>query len=88
MPPVYVVTVDPVTRTVRPLDAQGDDYFGLGIGTNGTAATNRRQLAVISASVPADYRWVRANGSAATGLNCVPTARSESAPNPWTGEVT
>lgn len=74
------LTVDHTTRTVRPVFETADGFYGLAPGTNGTAATSRRNLQGL-----AGYTWHRADGSAATGLLYVPTARSEFAPSPWSG---
>lgn len=73
------VTIDPVALTVRPLHPDGDDHFGLGPFSNGTAPAHRRLIAA-----PAHYRWVRFNGSRATGPLYV--AGKNQFRNEWAGE--
>lgn len=81
-PPLYVV--NHVDKTITPADREGDDYFGLGPGTNGTAAICRRALVE-----PEGYRWVRSSGRPATGPNYIPGNTSqESLPGPWDGTLT
>jgi hypothetical protein len=75
------VHVDPEARTLKPEHPQGDDYFGLVIGTNGTAARCRRELHEHVACAEG-FVWVRANGGPATGVTCVPTGL-EVEPNTW-----
>lgn len=76
------VVIDHVKRTIRPSSVDADDYFGLALGTNGTAAICRRALVE-----PKGYRWLRARGAIALGVTLVPTARSEHHyVNPWTGD--
>lgn len=81
--------------TLRPETPDGDDYFGLSWGTNGTAAASRRRLAEPTLSAARDWglslsvdrltiRWVRFSGAPATGLNTIPTNRSDvTFSNPW-----
>lgn len=60
----HPVAVDPETRTLRPVDDQGDAFFGLEPGTNGTAAECRRELV-------SPYRganWSTSSGRVATSL--------------------
>lgn len=71
--PVYTpaasqLIIDRETRTVRPACAEGDDYYGLGPHSYGTAAAGRR--AVVEAT-EGTLQWVRANGHAATGITLV-----------------
>lgn len=73
--------IDDVSRTVRPADAQGDEFFGLKPGHNGTAATCRRELAA-----PEGYAWVRHNGRPAIGLTTIPSGIDD-AVNPWSGRI-
>ncbi len=74
------VITDPEPAAVRPALPEGDTYFGLQPGTNGTAAMSRRE-----AAAPAGFRWVRSNGLPATGLQRIPTNRSEFIAGPWSG---
>lgn len=64
----YTVRLDPDAKTIRPADAEGDAYYGLGPGTNGTAAMTRR-----AGVAQPGFTWVRANGSHATGIQYVAT---------------
>lgn len=88
--PVPSLNLDSTAKTLRPVDAEGDDYFGLSIGTNGTAAVARRAIAEIAACgvSRADrqfvFVWVRSNGRPATGMTLVPNAHSDlSYVSPW-----
>lgn len=66
----------------RPLTVDGDEWFGLAWGFNGTAARCRRLLAA-----PAAVTWLRHDGRPAYGLTTVPSSRSsERWRSPWTGE--
>lgn len=76
--PIYIL--DPPSKTIRPARSEGDDYFGLGPGTNGTAAITRRALVQ-----PEGFTWVRFNRTPATGLQLIPGDSSESLANPWSG---
>lgn len=67
-----------IDRTIRPATPEGDRFFGLESGTNGTGAEMRRM------GVPAGLQWVRHDGKPATGLLLQPTGRSEGV-NPWDG---
>lgn len=75
------VTVDHSRRVVRPNHADADDYYGLALGTNGTAATARRETAA-----PAGYTWRRHDGAQPTSLRLRP-ARESAFVNPWTHEM-
>ncbi len=72
MEPVYSVAVDPEAKTIRPTTEGGDDYYGLGPGTNGTAAICRRACVDLPG-----YRWVRSSGRSATGINYVVVGGAE-----------
>lgn len=72
---------DHLTHTIRPLDAAGDRYFGLEVGTNGTAAETRR-LAVAPAGVR--VTWLRHDGRPAVGLTLRPAERTDSDDAPVT----
>jgi hypothetical protein len=80
------VRVDVPSGTIRPESAEGDEYYGLTRGTNGTAAIARRACveAVVGAGL---LTWVRACGSPATGIAYVPSDRSDDAPNPRAGRA-
>lgn len=49
--------------TIRPMTPDGDDYFGLTTGTNGTAAIARRALVKTDG-----LTWVKSNGKPAVGI--------------------
>lgn len=69
------------TRTVQPNSSEADDYYGLALGSNGTAAQGRR------ASAPEGYTWLRADGAPAYGITLTPSANSDTEfVNPWTGD--
>lgn len=61
---------------VRPRSPDGDQFYGLEPGTNGSGAAMRRRV------VAEGLHWVRHNGSAATGLLLVPSSRATWV-NPW-----
>lgn len=79
--PVPLVIVDEQKKTIRPSSPDGDTYFGLGPGTNGTAAETRRALH----EVPG-YSWTRFAGSHPKGLLYVPPKGEPEFFNPWTME--
>lgn len=65
-------------NVISPRTPEGDDYFGLSMGTNGTAAISRRATAelVITANTGVrGFEWVRANGGAPVGITLVPSPR-------------
>jgi len=76
------VMIDTTTRTVRPVDLEGDRLFGLELGTNGTAAECRRELVT-----PRGHTWLRHNGSQPRGLWLTPPKVEGNAVwrNPWLG---
>ena len=80
------VVVDLNRGTIQPETPDGDDFFGLAAGTNGTAATTRREL-VIGQLFPREnanrLRWLRSNGRDPAGLRFVPGNRSHEFENPW-----
>lgn len=67
-PAPHAVILDAKTNTVRPATDAGDAYYGLGPGTNGTAAICRRALVE-----PPGYRWLRFAGAPPTGIQYVPS---------------
>lgn len=75
------VYLDHDARTLKPDHLKGDDYFGLTLGTNGSAAHCRRRLHEIVSGTEG-YTWVRADGSPATGVLCIPTGNVIE-PNVW-----
>ena len=78
---LHDVRIDHATRTVRPEDREGDVFFGLRWGTNGTATETRRALVA-----PPGYLWRCSDGQAAVGTTLVPTNRSdEYIFDPWGG---
>lgn len=80
--PIEAAVIDSVSRTIRPATPDGDTYFGLAVGTNGTAAMTRRALAEPANSGP--YTWVRYSGRPAVGATLIPTGR-DTWSNPWDG---
>ena len=76
-----MIHIDHETQTIKPLDAEGDSYFGLVVGSNGSATICRREL-----YTPAGYTWVRFNGRPAVGITLIPSADSDSTPSPWEGK--
>lgn len=81
---MHNVTIDETTKTIRPVTREGDEYFGLRVGTNGTGATMRRVLVT-----PAGYDWRCADGRHAVGITLRPDAAEVAhlgeATNPWDG---
>lgn len=67
-------------ETIRPATPEGDAFYGLEMGTNGTGAITRRLLVG-----PPGARWLRHNGRHAIGPTLIPTTRSNFASNPWDG---
>lgn len=64
----------------RPLHPEGDAFFGLEMGTNGTAAEARR------ACVRDAQSWKRSNHRPAVGVTLVPpsiTCSTEAPKGPW-----
>lgn len=76
------IEIDIATGTIRPIDAEGDEFYGLAWGTNGTAATMRRTCA----EGPHRLTWVRHDGQRARSLNLKPTNEEKPFVNPWTFE--
>lgn len=76
--------------TIRPVAPEGDDYFGLATGSNGTAAELRRRIAELQTPSPAGnsygLTWVRASGAPAHGIQYVPGDSDRPASDPWSGE--
>jgi len=77
----HAVRLDLGAETLWPLTPEGDAFFGLELGTNGTAATCRRLLLA-----PEHYKWTRHDGRPATGLTLIPSGHDNSV-NPWDGPV-
>ncbi len=59
----YPLNVDTQSKTLRPVDDHGDEYFGLAPLTNGTAAACRRACV----EVPG-FKWVSSSGRTPTAL--------------------
>jgi len=78
---MHPIILDEAAMTARPYDVAGDEHYGLTMGSNGTAAECRRNVA------PAGYRWLRHNGKPAVGLTSIPSG-NDNAVNPWSGRVT
>lgn len=66
-----------VGNTIRPTSREGDVFYGLEVGTNGTGPAGRRAL------LPA-LQWTRHDGRPATGLYLTPSG-FDSWLNPWGG---
>lgn len=77
--PFAVVIVD---RTIRPLRAGADEHYGLVPGTNGTAAASNRACAEV-ANLAMGFRWCRANGKPASGLQYTPASGEVPHCDPW-----
>lgn len=78
---------DAATNTVRPAHLEGDDFYGLSLGSNGTAKTCRRALVEVTLQVnglSVTAEWRQSNGKPATGLTLVPT-NHETWVSPWAG---
>lgn len=86
----YPLVVNIDAKTIRPASPEHDDFFGLTLGTNGTAAEMRRtvaELEVNSTAQATGLTWVRANGKPATGITLKPSESSNDTwRSPWTGE--
>lgn len=67
------VKIDTVTKTIQPLNAEGDAFYGLAVGTNGTATICRR--ACVEPQGVVRFVWVRFNGHPAIGVTLVPSGR-------------
>lgn len=79
------VTVDLETGTLRPQTAEGDRFYGLEPGTNGTAATTRRALVEHEIAGFA-LAWLRHDGRQPIGITLVPTDAGDDAfQSPWVG---
>lgn len=72
--------------TMRPSSPEGDAYYGLISGTNGTRAAQRRLESESATGTPGPFRWVRHGGGHAIGTLLVPTGE-DSFVNPWDGPV-
>jgi len=76
-PPIYV---EHATRRVLSLEPEGDRFYGLEPGTNGTGPAMRRAV------VPPGYTWLDSSGKPARGVFSVPSDHSdELQTNPWSG---
>ena len=80
---MHPVEIDAATGTIRPVNYEGDEFYGLAWGTNGTAATMRRTCA----EGPHTLTWLRHDGSRAVGLRLEPASEEKPFVNPWTLEV-
>lgn len=74
----FIVALNHTTHVAQPVDPEGDRFFGLESGTNGSGATMRRKL------VADGFKWERHDGRPATGLQLSPTGRTDWR-NPWDG---
>lgn len=77
----FGVEFDFDARTIRPLSAEGDEFFGLSPGSNGTAATTRR--ACVEGP---GFSWVRFNGRPAVGTCYVVPEASDADPDEASAE--
>jgi hypothetical protein len=75
------VFIDHQSKQVLSLEPDGDTFYGLLPGTNGTGPAMRRRCA------PAGYTWFSARDCRpARGVFSVPSGRSdELQTNPWSG---
>lgn len=73
-PQIYV---DHAAKQVLSLEEEGDTFFGLLPGTNGTGPAMRRKC------VPDGYVWLTSRCKRALGVYSVPTNTSEEIPNHW-----
>jgi hypothetical protein len=88
----YELGMDNHRLTVRPSRPEGDDFFGLTIGSNGTAATARREAVELEICATQNYVhgapvWLRFNGKPAAGLQLVPGTSTDLETDPWGGEA-
>jgi hypothetical protein len=75
------VFVDHNAHQVLSLEPEGDVFYGLIPGTNGTAAITRRLCAA-----PDGYEWIASDCRKARGVFVVPSNRSDGyQTNPWSG---
>lgn len=70
--------------TLRPATPEGDDYYGLAVGTNGTRAAQRRAEEESATGLPGPFTWVRHDGGHAIGTLLVPSGEAKFM-NPWDG---
>lgn len=70
-----------------PESPDGDDWYGLAMGTNGTAATMRRalleQTITREGAAEKPLQWVRNNGGPPIGLRFAPAQGGVDFENPW-----
>lgn len=75
------------TGTIRPETRDGDAYYGLARGTNGSAAITRRALAESTAGVMPINGWRTSAGRDTGSVWLVPTGDSERInADPWSGK--
>lgn len=96
-PLMPTVTVRPTWSgvIVRPESFEGDDAYGLAMGSNGTGPACRRALVegLLYGCSPIEWRqssieWRQSSGKPATGINLVPASRDPAEwISPWTGET-
>ena len=74
------IVIEHTSRRVMSLTLEGDRFYGLLPGTNGSGPTMRR------ACVPDGYVWLTSEGDRARGVYLVPSDTSdELQTNPWSG---
>lgn len=69
-----------VNGIIRPVEGK-DDFFGLNMGSNGTAAEMRRKLVEVTLGLT---QWEKSDGKLATGAYCI-SQNSYRFVNPWSG---
>lgn len=75
------IKIDTERRTIQPATTEGDDHYGLRVGSNGTAAQMRRKLVGHEG-----FTWLCSNGKPAVGTTLIPSGSSRTV-NPWDGPV-
>lgn len=72
---------------LQPATPEGDDFYGLNMGTNGTAAAARRAVAQAKINASCEVvEWARSNGAPAFGLQLVPGDSEAVNADAWSGE--
>lgn len=77
--------IDAVIRehgTIRPATPEGNEFFGLNRGTNGTGTKGRRECVQRAGDV-----WVRHDGSPAISLRLTPPLEAVEGVSPWSGAL-
>lgn len=86
--PIVTATqsLDGASAVLKPETPEGDAFFGLVVGTNGTAAMSRRECVEAQITTATPIEWARHDGRPAVGVTLVPSSRGDRFdPNPWSG---